>query len=158
MKKANDERDAEARLDNIKAQLDVMTEQRDALAAWSHEAMRELTALQQVTHGLAHGGDMCWDYSRDAKAVIDREPATSLSRRDARVKAEAFSQAVALCVELRKGQESLEAKYLEIDAEGEQMVVRDGINYANKALGISHCIDRLEGCADQYRQQGEGEA
>jgi len=90
MNKAYDGRETEARLENIKAQLDAVIEQRDALAAWKHEAMRELTALQQVTHGLAHGGDMCWDYSRDAKAVMDREPVTSLARRDARVKAEAL--------------------------------------------------------------------
>jgi hypothetical protein len=33
---------------------------------------------------------MCWDYSRDARAVMDREPVASLSRRDARMKAEAL--------------------------------------------------------------------
>ncbi|QQK63670.1 hypothetical protein F8A90_05675 [Cobetia sp. cqz5-12] len=64
--------------------------ERDELVAWKDYAMRELTALQQVTHQLAHNGTMCWDYSRDARAVMDREPVASLSRRDARMKAEAL--------------------------------------------------------------------
>ena len=64
--------------------------ERDELVAWKDDAMRELTALQQVTHQLAHNGAMCWDYSRDARAVMDREPVASLSRRDARMKAEAL--------------------------------------------------------------------
>lgn len=67
-----------------------LRKERDALAAWKDDAMRELTALQQVTHQLAHNGAMCWDYSRDARAVMDREPATSLARRDASMKTEAL--------------------------------------------------------------------
>jgi|GEM_PF-5297975 len=91
------------------------------------------------------------------RTVVGEQPSLSpLYRLAAHMKAEALEAAVELCVELRKGQESLEAKYIEIDAEGEPMVVRDGINYANKALGISHCIDRLGGFAAEYRKQVEG--
>lgn len=57
--------------------------ERDAIAAWAKEAHRELSACQSVTHQLAHHGEMCWDYSRDAKAVLDRRPEISLALRDA---------------------------------------------------------------------------
>ncbi len=65
------------------------------LAAWKVDAMRELTALQQVKHQLAHNGAMCWDYSRDARAVMHRGPAASLARRDALMKAEALEELAA---------------------------------------------------------------
>ncbi|WFF40424.1 hypothetical protein EVC62_02305 [Salinicola endophyticus] len=67
--------------------------ERDALAAWAEEAHRELSACQSVTHQLAHHGEMCWDYSRDAKAVLNRKPEISLAQRDARVAAEALREA-----------------------------------------------------------------
>ena len=61
--------------------------ERDAIAAWAEEAHRELSACQSVTHQLAHHGEMCWDYSRDAKAVLDRKPEISLAQRDASMQA-----------------------------------------------------------------------
>lgn len=68
-------------------------EERDALAAYQADMVRELTACQAVLHSLAHDGQVTPEYAIDAKAVLKRVPRVSLARRDAEKKAEALEEA-----------------------------------------------------------------
>ncbi|MCF2911747.1 hypothetical protein [Halomonas sp. Cn5-12] len=53
-------------------------EERDALAAYQADLIRELTACQAVLHTLAHDGEVTPAYADDAKTVLKRAPKESL--------------------------------------------------------------------------------
>lgn len=55
-----------------------LVDDRDALAAYQAELIRELTACQSVLHNLAHDGQVTTAYADEAKAVLKRSPKTSL--------------------------------------------------------------------------------
>ncbi len=53
-------------------------EERDVLAAYQAELIRELTACQAVLHSLAHDREVTPAYADDAKTVLKRAPKESL--------------------------------------------------------------------------------
>lgn len=77
-----------ARRDNWKAralkaewqnrEMESAEEERDTLAAFQADLIRELTACQAVLHSLAHVGEVTPAYADDAKAVLKRAPKESL--------------------------------------------------------------------------------
>lgn len=74
-------------------QIELLTIERDTLAAYQESAVRELTACQAVLHSLAHDGQVTAEYAIDAKAVLKRAPRVNLACRYAEKKAEALEEA-----------------------------------------------------------------
>lgn len=63
-------------------------DERDALAAYQDDLVRELTACQAVLHNIVHDGQVTADYANDAKSVLKRKPTASLALRDAMMRVE----------------------------------------------------------------------
>lgn len=55
-----------------------VVDERNSLAAYQAELIRELTACQSVLHNLAHDGQVTPAYANEAKAVLKRAPKASL--------------------------------------------------------------------------------
>ncbi|MDN3525678.1 hypothetical protein QWY79_10425 [Halomonas sabkhae] len=147
---AKDRRAREA-IENLSRQLSDMREERDALAAHV-EQIRE--AFMPGADGTDGGRLLAIGY------VLNQSPTTSLARRDARMKAEAFAEAGAACIHIEKGQNDLAWMHKEVAPDGEEYVGGNGIPYSNKAFGAQHCRDEMARLQSSYSQQTDtaGEA
>ncbi|WP_417244479.1 hypothetical protein [Celeribacter sp.] len=130
---------------------------RDALAAW----------LDECLSAMRHASEFLDEFDKDAALALhrmnslssrSRGPDASLTARDARMKSEALEEAGSICMSIECGQREMSYKYTETDGDGDEMVVGQGVNYANKAMGAGHCRERIAEMIAEYRKQAEGEA
>jgi len=141
----------QAELDDGHAEL---REGRDALAAREASAKNLMSRL--IDAPAYHGGprpETVQEFIDWASGGIDY-----LARRDARMKAEAMTEACRACLTIELGQRDMAYRHTEADGDGDEMVVGDGVNYANKAMGAGHCRERIAELIAKYRKQAEGES
>jgi len=77
-------------IEQLQQRVAELEQERDAPAAYQKELVRELQSCQNVLHMMAHHGEVTCDYSKDAKAVLDKQPKASLAEHDAEVMAKSI--------------------------------------------------------------------
>ncbi|WP_249976116.1 hypothetical protein [Vreelandella olivaria] len=140
-----------------------LVEERDALAAHVERQSELLRRLVSAMRNYEMDADPDYPPPRDhrammsdAEAALGAAPETSLDRRDFMTKADAFTEAAAICRKVQKGQNSLAWMHKAVSPDGEEYVDEYGIPYSNKAMGAGHCVDDLLREEKKFRKQAEG--
>jgi hypothetical protein len=119
--------------------------ERDVLAAYQTDLIRELTACQSVLHMLAHDRQVTPAYANDAKAVLRRAPEACLAKRDALSQSEGLKKA-AIFIEQKAN--SYDAEHGKTDpSTNHREYPGDGAEYYNDLMEL----------ADELRRQANGE-
>lgn len=156
------DRDADLVLCEAAQRLVKLETERDALAAHAERQSELLRRLVSAMRNYEMDADPDYPPPRDhrammsdAEAALGAAPETSLDRRDFMTKADAFSEAAAICRKVQEGQDSLAWMHKAVTPDGEEYVDESGIPYSNKAMGAEHCVDDLLREEKKLRKQAE---